>query len=68
MESFLFWFLISIVCGAILFPITYFYSKWESTRNGETQVKRTSLIQATVMALWPVMGCLVTWAGIWLNL
>ena len=68
MESFLFWFVISVVCGAILFPITYFYSKWEGTRNGEPQVKRMSLTMAAVMAMWPVTACIVTWIGIWLKL
>lgn len=68
MSDFWIWLLISATAGLILFPATYFYEKWEDKREGVVVSPKKNLLIATVMGIWPVAACIVTWAGIWLEI
>lgn len=68
MNSFMFWFLLSIVLGAVLFTLGYFYDKWECKKKDIESTNKNHLQIASAIGLWPIAACLTTWIGIWLNL
>lgn len=68
MDKFWVWLLISIGAGLLLFPASYFYGMYEDKKEGVIVSKKKNIQLAGIMAVWPVLACVITWVGIWFNL
>ena len=68
MDSFWFWFLISVGAGVIGFPLTCLLITFEDKRDGIVTSKKQKVLCSGVCSLLPVFACVITWLGVWFNL